>query len=76
MYKPRAKRQTGRVSVYVKHSEGFHEKLRPCHDSAADSCGEMTASEASTLRSMIARYVRKCHLRHTGQDKPEYVEGY
>lgn len=56
--------KTGRVNVYVMHSTGFFGKLRPCYDSAADAIGELTDNEVSTLRSMIAKYIERCHERH------------
>lgn len=56
--------KTGRVNVYVIYSEDFFDRLRPSYDSAADAIGELTGPEVSTLRTMIARYIRKCHDRH------------
>lgn len=58
------KKETGLCQVYIRHSEGFHGRLRPAYDSASDALGEMTDSEVSTLRAIINRYVAKCHKRH------------
>lgn len=61
------KQRTGRVSVYVMHSEGFDGRLRPSHDSAPSCDGTMTDREAGQLRTIISRYVRKCTERHAAK---------
>jgi hypothetical protein len=60
---------TGLASVYIKHSVGFFGHLRPCYDSAADARGNLTEREVSMLRSMIARYIRKCEDRRIAEDQ-------
>jgi hypothetical protein len=55
---------TGRLNLYIRFAEGFFDRLRPAYDAAADVIGELTEAEVSTLRGMIARYVKKCHARH------------
>jgi hypothetical protein len=55
---------TGRMNLYIRYEPNFFDKLRPAHDTAADAVGEMTEKEVSTLKSMIARYIERCHKKH------------
>lgn len=60
---------TGLASIYVMHSPGFHGRLRPAHDAAANVQCYMTESETRTLRCMIARYAEKCAGRRLKETK-------
>ncbi len=58
------KQMTGRMNVYLIHSPNFFDRLRPCYDASADAIGELTDQEASRLRTLISRYIERCHKRH------------
>ena len=58
-------KRPGTANVFIRHEPGFLGFLRPCYDSAADCQGLMTSQQVSTLRSMIARYVSKCHEKNS-----------
>ena len=57
------KKQIGRVSVYVMHSEGFDGRLRPAYDAAATADGMLTFDEVSELRSRIAKFIMRCESK-------------
>lgn len=54
--------QTGRLNLYICYSPNFFDTT--CYDSTADVIGELTEKEVSNLRTMISRYVERCHKRH------------
>lgn len=62
------KNQTGLCCVYIRHETGFDGLLRPAYDSAPTAKMPLTASEVSTLSSMIARYMVKCRDRRAGKE--------
>jgi hypothetical protein len=63
-------RPKGTVWIYSRWAENYNDRLRPAYDSAEDAKGVLTDYQVSTLRSMINRYVRKCHQKNTGKHPP------